>query len=36
MEQENLERIGVDRHEVDRLIRELDQVKIENESVEEE
>lgn len=34
MEQENLERISVDRHEIDRLIRELDQVKVENDTAE--
>lgn len=36
VEHENLERISQDRQEVDRLIRELDQAKIENRNVEEE
>ena len=36
MEQENLDRISKDRQEVDRLIRELDQAKLENRNVEDE
>lgn len=36
IEQENLDRICKDRQEVDRLIRELDQSKLENRNVEEE
>lgn len=36
VEQENLDRICNDRQEVDRLIRELDQARLENRNVEEE